>query len=143
MSNVDYSRYAKAIKTDPVEIPCESVVESVPEELVGPRTIIESEVVDNLPALEAESVIDPVIESESEETPAPIIEPAVPKIGRVYNCEKLNVRQEPKATAPVVCELFRNAEVEIHEFGSTDDFYMVYTASGITGFCMKTYILEK
>lgn len=137
MSNVDYSRYAQVRNKAAGEV-VETPVEIIPEETVEP--MIEAPV-ESIP----EEPVEPEVIPEPEEAIeiGPSIEPAEPKFGRVYNCEKLNVRQEPKATAPIVCELFRNAEVEIQEFGSTDDFYMVYTASGITGFCMKKYILEK
>ena len=60
--------------------------------------------------------------------------------GVVANCVKLNVRNAPNANAPVVCTIPRGTEVEVIEEESTDEFYKVYTASGIEGFCMKQYV---
>lgn len=62
------------------------------------------------------------------------------KLGRVINCEKLNVRENSNLDATVICELEESAEVMIDLSFSTDDFYKVYMAAGIEGFCMKKYI---
>ena len=127
--SMDYTKYAK-VTNEPVEEVVETPVEPepVPEEPVEP--VVE------------EMVAEPEPEVVPEE---PETEPEAPqrKTGRVFNCAKLNVRQEPKATASVVCEISCHTEVEIDEEESTDDFYKIYTASGIEGFCMKSYILEK
>ncbi len=129
MSNKDYTKYAK------IGSEIEAPVNSIPE-VAEPVVIIEDEPIDNMPTPEVEPIDDlPTIEPESEI--------AQYKIGLVYNCEKLNVRQKPKSSAPVICELFRNTEVEINIDGSADGFYKIRTASGIEGFCMKAYILEK
>lgn len=62
------------------------------------------------------------------------------KIGLVSNCKKLNVREKPTIEAPVVCEIVCQTEVMIDEKESTEEFYKVYTAAGIEGFCMKKFI---
>ena len=62
------------------------------------------------------------------------------KIGLVSNCKKLNVREKPTVEAPVVCEIVCQTEVMIDEKESTEEFYKVYTAAGIVGFCMKKFI---
>lgn len=62
------------------------------------------------------------------------------KIGLVSNCNKLNVREKPTVEAPVVCEIVCRAELMIDESESTDEFYKVFTASGLEGFCMKKFI---
>jgi uncharacterized protein YgiM (DUF1202 family) len=62
------------------------------------------------------------------------------KIGLVANCKKLNVREKPTVEAPVVCEIVCQTEVMIDEKESTEEFYKVYTAAGIEGFCMKKFI---
>lgn len=61
-------------------------------------------------------------------------------VGTVANCVRLNVREAPNPTAPVICTIPRGTEVVIVEDESTDEFYAVYTATGIDGFCMKQYI---
>jgi uncharacterized protein YgiM (DUF1202 family) len=67
-------------------------------------------------------------------------ETEVIKIGLVANCKKLNVREKPTVEAPVVCEIVCQTEVMIDEKESTEEFYKVYTAAGIEGFCMKKFI---
>lgn len=64
-------------------------------------------------------------------------------VGIVTDCEKLNVRKEPRATANVVCEIPVNSEVTIFEDESTSDFYKVCTAAGAEGFCMRKFIRTK
>ena len=65
---------------------------------------------------------------------------AVFKLGVVSNCQRLNVREEPKANAKVVCVIEVDDEVEVDKQNSTDDFYKVVTADGTDGYCMKKYI---
>lgn len=60
--------------------------------------------------------------------------------GIVVDCVKLNVRKAPAADAAIICTIPRETEVVISEEESTEEFYKVYTASGIEGFCMKQYI---
>lgn len=62
------------------------------------------------------------------------------KIGVVSNCKKLNVREEPSLDANIVCEINSKTELMIDESESTDEFYKVFTASGLEGFCMKKFI---
>lgn len=62
------------------------------------------------------------------------------KIGVVSNCNKLNVREEPNSNATIVCEVESKTELMIDEGESTDEFYKVFTASGLDGFCMKKFI---
>lgn len=62
------------------------------------------------------------------------------KVGIVTNCRKLNVREEPKLDAAVVCEVICQTELMIDEKESNDEFYKVCTAAGIEGFCMKKFI---
>lgn len=60
--------------------------------------------------------------------------------GVVVDCVKLNVRTASNVTASVVCTIPRGTEVIVTEDESTDEFYKVYTASGVEGFCMAKYI---
>lgn len=64
-----------------------------------------------------------------------------PLYGRVVNCKKLNVREEPESDANVVCTIDALTDVEIDEATSTDEFYKVYLSSGLEGFCMKKFIV--
>ena len=61
-------------------------------------------------------------------------------LGVVTGCERLNVRKEPSSTAAIVCEIENKTEVMIEESESTEDFYKVFTVSGIDGFCMRKFI---
>ena len=114
MSHNDYTKYSKDTKTETPE------VEAV-------ATVVETPV-----------STEPLVE------PAPVVEtkPDYP-IGRVFGCARLNVRKTPKPRAEVVCEIACDTEVEIDEQNSTVDFYKIYTASGIEGYCVKTYISKK
>mgnify|MGYP001336233650 CR=1 FL=1 len=62
------------------------------------------------------------------------------KIGFVTNCKKLNVRKEPKTDSDIVCEIDYQTELMIDENESTEEFYKVFTTTGIEGFCMKKFI---
>lgn len=146
MSNLDYTKYAKISNEAPVEPAVEAPAESVTEEIVEPKSETTAE-----PISESEVVTKPEPEIAIEPTPEPeaIVEAKEPeivqtrKIGRVFGCAKLNVRKAPKPKADIVCEINCHTEVEIDEDESTEDFYKIYTTSGIEGFCMKSYILEK
>lgn len=71
-------------------------------------------------------------------------EPAVSEIkGVVTDCLKLNVRKNPNSASNVVCAIDCLTEVVIDEIESTEDFYKIYTVSGVEGFCMKKYIALK
>ena len=61
-------------------------------------------------------------------------------IGIVANCTKLNVREEPRANASIICEVACQTELMIDEAESTEEFFKVCTAAGIEGFCMKKFI---
>ena len=82
--------------------------------------------------------VDRPVEVEVEETPIPEIKEI--KTGIVVDCDKLNVREEPRSDADIICTIEKNSEVMIDEYESTNNFYRVFTASGIEGFCMKKYI---
>lgn len=62
------------------------------------------------------------------------------KIGVVSNCNKLNIREEPSLDANIVCEITSTTELMIDENESTEEFYKVFTTSGLEGFCMKKFI---
>lgn len=60
--------------------------------------------------------------------------------GVVVDCTKLNVRRAPNATAPIICKITCGTGVIVVEDESTDEFYKIYTETGVEGFCMKQYI---
>lgn len=84
------------------------------------------------------------------ENPAPEIElveetvetVAVPEIvvGTVVNCAKLNVRENPNATAAVLCVLDAAAEIKINVAKSDNEWVNVLTAAGIDGYCMRKFV---
>lgn len=61
-------------------------------------------------------------------------------IGMVSDCQSLNVRRHPRFDSEVICSIPASTEVMIEENESTDEFFKVYTVSGIEGYCMKRYI---
>lgn len=76
------------------------------------------------------------------EITAPIVpEVEAPKnLGKVVDCVRLNVREEPSAKASVVFEITVGSNVFIDETCSTDEFYKICTEHGVEGYCMKKFI---
>lgn len=68
------------------------------------------------------------------------MKPGEPNVGVVVNCRKLNVRTEPDKNSEAICTIDAGAEVIIDEAESTEEFYKVYTETGVEGFCMREYI---
>lgn len=91
----------------------------------------ENEVVETI-----EEVVEEVTEiTETIEEPEPVTE-----LGKIVKCDRLRVRKEPNANAPVIKELAKGTEVMIDIEKSTEEFYSVATESGIEGFCMKKFV---
>lgn len=63
------------------------------------------------------------------------------KVGTV-NCARLNVRVSPTRDASIVCILDRGANVSITD-DSDDEFYNIYTETGVYGYCVKKFITVK
>lgn len=90
--------------------------------------------------------VEPVVEEEvavTEEIVEEVVEDPIVEeglIGVVTNCARLRVREAASVESDVMFELPVGSEVEIDEIGSTEDFYKVTTASGIEGYCVKTFI---
>lgn len=103
------------------------------------------------PVVEEEQVVveeTVTVEPEIVETPEVVEEPMVEAepefiVGVVANCAKLNVREMMHAQAKVLCVLPASAEVQVVADEHHDDWYHVFTESGIEGFCMKQYISIK
>lgn len=86
-----------------------------------------------------------IVESVEEvvnDTPV-VEEKVVVYIGKVRDCDKLNVREEPNIEAKVVCKLDKLSEVKIDKSNSTKDFYKILTSTGVSGYCMKKYMSIK
>lgn len=81
------------------------------------------------------------IENITEVQPVEEIKPIVEPIrGVVTDCRYLNVREAPDQDAAVLTTIKALSEVLIDEPESTEDFYKVYTETGIEGYCMKKFI---
>lgn len=61
-------------------------------------------------------------------------------IGVVTDCLSLNIRKVPSKTANIVGTVTALSELKIDEDESTDDWFAVCTASGVSGFCMKKFV---
>ena len=121
MSKKDYTKFSKNQNGD-VDTP---VIESVPE-----VTFPIPE--DDMPE---EQFVVPI--TETADTP---VEQKPEIFGKVVDCSKLNVRQYPTLRADVLCTLVENAEIEIDEGKSTDEFYAICTPTGLEGFCLKKFV---
>lgn len=84
---------------------------------------------------------EPEIAEPEEEIEEVVEAPEEPIVGVVVNCTRLNVREQPTKDADIVCVIEALDEVMIEEGASTEDFYKVYTTSGLEGFCMKKFIV--
>ena len=63
-----------------------------------------------------------------------------PKFGFVINCKVLNVFETPNKNADVLAKLIEGAKVMVDFTASTDEFYSVFTETGVEGYSMKQFI---
>lgn len=61
-------------------------------------------------------------------------------VGVVVNCMCAYIFESPDVNSNVVAELRALSNVLIDENGSTDDFYKIYTATSMEGYCPKKFI---
>lgn len=61
--------------------------------------------------------------------------------GVVTDCLRLNIRKTSSPDGEVLAIIDLLSEVLVDLEASTDEFYKVFTAAGIEGFCMKKYIV--
>ena len=61
-------------------------------------------------------------------------------VGYVSGCLKLNIREEGYLGANVVCIVPEKTALLIEVSESNDEWYKVYTETGMEGFCMKQYV---
>lgn len=93
-----------------------------------------------IPEVEPEAFAEPAIKPVMVVEPEPTAEPKIMKIGKVYGCKRLNVREQPSASAAIVSEIDEGIEVMIDEEKSNALFYKICTEHGIEGYCMKKFI---
>ena len=61
-------------------------------------------------------------------------------VGYVSGCLKLNIREEGYLGANVVCVVPEKTALLIEVAESNDEWYKVYTETGMEGCCMKQYV---
>ena len=129
MSKHDYTKHSNKNKYEN-KSRIERKFESA-DEMVEALNNQKSKVVDSTPAVISEP-----------EVAAPAIpEVETPKnLGKVVDCVRLNVREEPSTKASVVFEINVGSTVFIDETCSTDEFYKICTEHGVEGYCMKKFI---
>lgn len=129
MSKHDYTKHSNKNKYEN-KSRIERKFESA-DEMVEALNNQKSKDVDSIPAVISEP-----------EVAAPIVtEVEAPKnLGKVIDCVKLNVREEPSTKAFVVFEIPVGSTVFIDETCSTDEFYKICTEHGVEGYCMKKFI---
>ncbi len=87
-------------------------------------------------------VEEPVVEVQEELTEVveePKAEPTV-TFGKVSNCNKLNVRKKPDATAKVVAVIEAKTKVRIDNAASNEEWCKVYVNPEVEGYCMRKYL---
>ena len=129
MSKHDYTKHSNKNKYEN-KSRIERKFESA-DELVETLNNQKSKVVDPTPAIISEPEVAVPIVTEVE---------APKNLGKVIDCVKLNVREEPNTKASVVFEIPVGSTVYIDETCSTDDFYKICTEHGVEGYCMKKFI---
>lgn len=58
----------------------------------------------------------------------------------VSGCRELRVRKEPQLGSDVLTKVPYSGELLVDLESSVNEYYKVYTATGIEGYCMKQYI---
>lgn len=127
MSRHDYTKHSKKIQNE--------VEEGLEFESIEPSEEDKIEAVAESKPSE-ETVSEPEIKAEA---PQPV-ESKSYDLGVVTGCAKLRVRSEPRFGTNVVCEIDKGTRVMIDKEQSTNEYYKIFTESGIEGFCVKTYI---
>ena len=96
---------------------------------------------DNKSTISKVEVEETVELNEVEETSSiEVATPTAPIEGIVTNCTSLNIRKEPSVDSDILCFVRVGTALMIDESMSTEDWYNVYTAAGMSGFCMKNYV---
>lgn len=61
-------------------------------------------------------------------------------IGVVTNCLRLNVREKPTTSSPVISAVEALSELMVDVGKSDEEWYSVCTEAGIEGYCMRNFI---
>lgn len=61
----------------------------------------------------------------------------------IVNCSIVYIHLDPNLDSNVLCNLRYLTEVKIDLENSTKDFYKIYTAIGMEGFCEKDLVIIK
>lgn len=61
----------------------------------------------------------------------------------IVNCFIVSIHSDPDLDSNVLCNLRYLTEVKIDLENSTEDFYKIYTAIGMEGFCEKDLVIIK
>lgn len=61
----------------------------------------------------------------------------------IVNCLRLSIYYEPDLDSEIICKVRYLTEVKMDLDESTDNFYKVYTAIGVEGFCLKEFVTVK
>lgn len=109
----------------PAEVKMESSVK--PASMAKPKPVLVEETTPD---------IQPLLVNETVET-APLPKTVT---GVVANCSKLNVRAEPNLFADVVAVLDADTEIKINAAQSNRDWFKIYTAIGVEGYCMRRFV---
>lgn len=130
MSKHDYTKHSNKNNKHENKSRIERKFESA-DEMVEALNNQKPEVVDSIPVVVSKpEVVTPIV---------PEVE-APKNLGKVVDCVKLNVREEPSTKASVVFEIPVGSTVFIDETCSTDEFYKICTEHGVEGYCMKKFI---
>jgi uncharacterized protein YgiM (DUF1202 family) len=137
MSNKNYTNYSKMSNSenatsDPIDV---VEVDNKIDSTVATATIVVDEPVVVTPA-------EPVVATPAEPEVAPT-PPAKPVKGKVVGCERLRVRKLPDKNSEVLGVVTEDSKIMIDPNKSTTNWYAVYTAAGLEGYCMKKYISTK
>lgn len=60
--------------------------------------------------------------------------------GVVSHCSKLNVRENATVDSGIVCVLDATSEIKIDVNKSTNNWFYIYAATGVEGYCMRQYV---
>jgi hypothetical protein len=87
------------------------------------------------------------LDNETIEEVVPTSEPETQEsdlvIGIVTNCLRLNIREKPNISAPIITKVNALSELMIDLVASNEEWYSVCTEAGIEGFCMKKFVAIK
>lgn len=111
-------------------------IETFNEEILEPNTANDGgydECMEEIvPTPELEETAE--LEAQETETESDLV------IGVVTNCIRLNVREEPNVSAPIITEVDALSELMVDVGKSDEEWYSVCTEAGIEGFCMKKFV---